>query len=298
MPPPPTTDTRTFDGRTPTTPVGSPTLRITYVGPNMELFQAAYRSDHHRFHHESRYVRTVADLRLMRPMPDVVLISPLVITPAGIRGACAAQAILPPSTLLVVLYNSLGSSHAMYCRHALAGNCHPRILLHYPTPALTATDVVARIDTVARGRGGGPQVATTGHLPGELTLGRETTDLGRLLSDDTDSHRNNASLTFARLLHAAAVDPTWATWKDLANRLGFAEGHVKNTKAKLGRHIRNEVMVRHSATDPSTHVGVPRDQRAAWRIAEFTRFVTEHRSFIRAYCEHHLDLDHPTHGGA
>ena len=269
-------------------PANTPTLRFAYVGPNMDLVMAAYSTDHRTYNHEAQHVRSVSSVNNLRPLPDVVLVNPMVITVDGVPGACALQEIVSPDTLIVALYTSLGSSHSMFTRHALSGCCHPRMLLHYPTPPLTATDVVGKIDQMTRGRGGGPAIDTTGHLPNELSDGLEATDLGALLAEEADNHRSKESLTYARLLYAAAVDTTWSTWGDLANILGFALGHVKNTKAKLGRDIRTRVMpVR------SHEVGVPPEMRNTWRIAEFTRFVTEHRSFIRAYCEHHLGMTPP-----
>ena len=262
------------------------TLRIAYVGPNMDLVQAAYRDDHEQPSHETMHVRSVPDVRLLHPMPDVVVLNPMVVTTEGVAGACALQAIVPANTLIVAIYSSLGNSHTMYTRHALAGDCHRHMLLHYPSPTLQSERVVNKIDRMARAHGGGPRIDTTGHLPDELTAASGTTNLGRLLFEDSQNHRSETSLTYARLLYVAAVDPTWATWRDLANQLGFAEGHVKNVKAKLGRAIHSRVL-----PGRAQDVGVPLDQRKAWRIAEFTRFVTEHRSFIRAYCEHHLSLN-------
>lgn len=268
-------------------PPPSSTLRIAYVSQNMDVARAAYMAEHVYLNHETVHIRSAAEIRRMHLKPDVIVINPLVMTTHGIEGPCAAQEILSPSTLIVVLYPSLGSSHTVYTRHALNGKCHPRMLLHYPSPFLRSGDVVKKIDQMARGKGGGPLIDTTGHIPRELTHGPLAFDLGELILTNAYKHRNGDSLTYGRLLYAAAVDTTWGAWKDLAARLGFAEGHVKNVKARLGRDIRSLVEAR-----TSTEIGVPRDQNKAWRIVEFTRFVTEHRSFIRTFCEHHLHLDH------
>ena len=265
--------------RTPTPPTS--TVRLAYVGPNMDLAERAYRPVHTRLGHDTQYVRTVSEVASLPLVPDVVVINPLVITTQGIDGACALQAVIPRSTLMVALYTSLGSSHAMYTRHALGGHCHPRMLLHYPNPVLRPEDIVSRVDALARRRGGGAQVSTTGHLPSTLTVGCARTGLGELLAEESRSKRSaEGSLTFARLLYVAASDSSWKTWKDLANLLDFAEGHVKNTKARLGQRLRSTVLPDQPEAGSPTH--------GTWRIAEFTRFVTEHRSFIRAYCEHHL----------
>ena len=256
-------------------------VRLAYVGPNMDLAERAYRPVHVEMGHATRYVRTVSDVARMRLVPDAVVINPLVSTPVGIDGACAMQAVVPNTTLIVALFTSVGSAHAMYTRHALAGGCHPRMLLHYPDPMLTAEDVVTKVDVLVRGNGGGPPVSTTGHLPEPLVAGSTRTGLGVLLTEECRSKRSaNGSLTWARLLYVAATDSTWKTWKDLANLLDFAEGHVKNTKARLGKELKSSVLF------DQPLAGVP-GSRDAWTIAEFTRFVVEHRSFIRAYYEHH-----------
>ncbi len=263
-------------------PPPSSVLRIAYVGQNMDIARAAYMAEHVYLNHETHYVKSVADIRHLQPRPDVIVINPLVITTNGIEGPCAAQNVVAPHTLIVVLFPSLGSSHTVYYVHASKGNCHPRMLLHYPSQSLSATDVVNKIDQMARGKGGGRLIDTTGHIPSELAFGRHAFDLGDLIATNADKH-SNGELTYGRLLYAAAVDPTWGAWKDLAARLDFAEGHVKNVKGRLGREIRKRV----KATD----IGVPRSQATTWPLVEFTRFVTEHRSFIRTFCENHLDLD-------
>ncbi len=254
-------------------------LRVIYIGPNMDLAEAAYREEHKALGHDTRHLRSVGDVKLLQPTPDVVVINPLVITSEGIEGACALQAVVPATTVIVALYTSLGISHAMFTRHALAGHCHPRMLLHYPDPALKPVDILTRIDRLARRKGGGAQIADTGHLPASLTDSGRRTGLGELLVQESGTRRSASdSLTYGRLLYTAATDSTWTTWGDLAQLLGFAEGHVKNTRTNLGKALRSSVL-------PEAGVPLPKQE---WRIPEFTRFVTEHRSFIRAFCEHHL----------
>ncbi len=268
--------------------VAGQALRVVYIGPNMDTVELAYRKVHTERGHSVHYVRTVAHVAQLNLAPDVAVINPLVLTPQGIDGACALQAIVPASTVIVALFTTLGSSHTMFTRHALAGRCHPRMLLHYPNPNVQAADIIGQMDRLARGHGGGHQVRTTGHLPPSLIPTDAEKELGQVLSENSDQCRSaDDSLTFARLLYAASVNADWSTWGDLASTLGFAEGHVKNTKAKIGRVLTTEVL------PDRAEVGVPRQRpnkggQPTWRIAEFTRFVTEHRSFIRAYCEHHL----------
>lgn len=259
-------------------------LRVVYVGPNMDVFLGAYQSSHDKYGHTTEYIPNVAAVGQLQPAPDVAVISPMVLTPDGVDGACALQAALTDETLIVAIYTTLGPSHSMYARHALGGRCHPRMLLHYPNIKLDAGEIVATIDRLGRHDNPDRSIHTTGYLPRDLQPHCSRKDLGQILSENIEASRSaNDSLTFARLLHEAATNRTWSTWGELAFTLGFGEGHVKNTKARIGHILTEEVLVGDS------DVGAPDQATRLWRIGQFVRFVTEHQSFIRAYCQNHLD---------
>lgn len=264
-------------------------IRVAYVGPNMDVFEAAYQPVHQALGHSIEYVRTVGELPSLSPKPDVVVINPLVVTPFGVDGACAVHEVVSEETVIFVIYTNIGASHTMYTRHALAGRCHPRMLLHYPSIHLDRNDIIDEMDRLVRGAGGGPQIRTTHQLPPSLIHGLNRKDLGRVLLENVEQSRSaRDSLTFASLLYVAALNSHWATWGDLAGLLGFGIGHVKNTKARIGRILTEEVLPDEAAVGAPK---LPTGTGQRWSIAEFTRFVTEHRSFIRAYCEHHLLIE-------
>ncbi len=235
-------------------------LRVDFVGPMMDLVLAAYRPSLEARGHAPDYVDNIQALRCRHPLPDVVVISPLVTTENGLEGACAAHSVISERTLLVAMIMSLDHSHTQYVQHALGGRCHRRTLIHYPQRSLSADDVVTHIDREARRST--PRQRTTAALPSSL-ISRSRVDLGQILLEDP---------AFARLVHAASTHDRWCTAKDLASLLDIAEGTAKNIKSRLGRRLAEEHCI-------------PGDVK--WTSQHFVRFVTENRAFIRGFVPIH-----------
>ncbi len=239
-----------------------PPIRVGYVGPNMDLALGAYRGEHQARGHQIEYYSNPDHLP-KAPFPDVVVIGPLQEGNGRIEGPCLVSGFVPPTTLIVAIGTAQGRSHAMWIKHALDGHCHRRILIHYPRPNCHARQIVEQVDRAARQSG--DLFRTTGAIPEPLLLNGASMDLGQLMDDP--------SLT--ELLFLAATDRDWSTWSQLARKLGLAEGTTKNRMSKVGRLAFDGGLL------PS---GANESQR--FRAADFVRFVTEHRSFIRAYYQH------------
>lgn len=236
-------------------------LRIAYVGPGMDLAMAAYAAVHVALHHEVDYFPG-PDQVPRAPSPDVVFIAPLPIRNGRIEGPCLVSGLVPSTTLIVALATTQGHSHAMFVKHALGGRCHQRILVHYPRPGFTAEDLVSRVDAVARQEG--PTAGSLCGVPDFLDLREAKLDLGQIMEDQTLSD----------FLYVAATDPDWSSWKELAELVGYSEGTVKNRMSTFGKKAEAAGLI------------PPRDPDGKYRIGAFLRYITEHRSFIRAHAQH------------
>lgn len=239
-----------------------PAIRIGYVGPSMDLAHAAYRDGHRLLGHVVEYYLSPGHLPMSPPL-DVVITAPLVWKNGRMEGPCLLSLCLPPTTLIVALATVEGPSHAMFVKHALGGRCHPRILVHYPVPTFAAVDFVERIDVVCRRPG--PVAEVVCAIPDALDLRSAKKDLGQIMSD--------TKLT--EFLYVAATDRSWSTWRELADKLGFSEGTIKNKMSQFGR-----LAAKAGLTNPKA------DPQSKYRAADFVRYIQEHQSFIRAYAQH------------
>lgn len=263
----------------------SSSLRFAYVGPSLGLARAAYAPWHDARGHSCEYYRSAGQLP-RNPAPDVVVHAPLDRTVEGLVGSCAISKMVPKTTLLVPIFSTVGYSHAMFVRHALAGDCHPRMLLHYPNPKLTGGDVV---ELMARTATRGDALLTTEALPSALCLHGMVDDLGRIMAENR---------RMAELLYLGATDRDWSQWKDLADKLHLADGTIKNLNARLrDRLIAARILsgIRPYRGAPAGgngaavgHAPAP-PGKATWTAGQLVRFCTEHRSFILAYGQSHLE---------
>ncbi|MGI9596619.1 MAG: hypothetical protein ACR2QK_10690 [Acidimicrobiales bacterium] len=270
--------TQAVAGRSP-----SSSLRFAYVGPSMGLAKAAYAPWHEQRGHSCEYYRSAVQIPA-NPAPDVVVHAPLDRTVDGLVGACAIAMMVPKTTLLVAIFSTVGYSHAMFVKHALGGDCHPRMLLHYPNPKLRGEDVVERM---ARAASSYDAVTTTAPLPTALCLDGVVSDLGQIMAENR---------RMAELLYLGATDRDWSQWKDLATRLHLADGTIKNLNAKLRDRLIEAGIV--NRTRPMAAIG-PGDNgmdadggppsKNTWTAGQLVRFCTEHRSFILAYGQSHLE---------
>ncbi len=238
-------------------------LRIKYLGRNMDLPAEAFSAEHRRRGHRIDLAGAVDEVS-MRPPPDAVAHAPLEKSSTDLISCCALAQLVPPSTLLFSIFQQVGPSHAMFVRHALRGNCHPRMLLHVPGGHATAGAVIDKLEAAVEGP---DDVRTTAAFPPELVTGCDP-DLGEIMQDKT---------RFAELLYTAATN-RWGSWGDLTRLLSVGDGVVKNTNAELGRVLQAS--------------GIERTDEK-WTAQHFARFVTEYRSFIVAYGQGHLGLPAP-----
>jgi hypothetical protein len=148
----------------------------------------------------------------------------------------------------------------MWIRHALNEHCHPRILIHYPNPTYTGKELIYQIDQAVRREG--PIAKTTWGIPEHLDLAGVTADLGELMENPA----------WGEFLYVAATNPNWANWQDLALELSLVAGTVKNRMSSFGRR--------------AVEVGLLPMNDGKFRAGQFVRYVTEHRSFIRAHYQH------------
>ena len=235
-----------------------PPVRIAYVGPNMDLAKAAYLQRHLELGHQVEYYLRPEDIP-EAPKPDVVITLPLVQRNDRVEGPCLLTTLVEATTLIVALGVSHGQSYSMWVKHALEGRCHDRILIHNPTPSMSASDVVEEINR--RARQPGPITETTASLPNELLLNGAKRDLGQLMDE-----RNMGDF----LWHAATAD--WAMWSELATKLGLAEGTVKNRMKCFAVTAKEAGLI-----DKGTE---------QFRIVNFIRFLAAHYSFINSYVHH------------
>lgn len=240
-------------------------VRVAYVGPNMDLAMAAYLPHHRNVGHEVEYYVTPDHLPVSPPQ-DVVVIAPLASRNGRIEGPCLVSSLVPPTTLIVALATVEGPAHAMFVKHAFGGRCHNRILVHYPRPGFRGSDFVGKLDAAIRRPG--PVAEAMCGVPESLDLTHATVDLGQILDDPT----------LTDFLYVAATDRHWSTWNELAVKLHLSEGTVKNRMTKFGQ----------TATEAGL-IPANTDRKHKFRAGEFVRYVTEHRSFIQAYAQHHED---------
>lgn len=239
------------------------TIRITYVGPLMDLIMAAGETWHRRFGHAVDHRAKVEDLLHQYPAPDVVVCRPLAKSDQGLVGACALQSVIGPGTLLVALVADVDGSHAQWAHHSLVGACHPRMLIHYATPAVDPEELVGAIDRAARRNNS--RVETTRPLPKNLLLPPEVEDLGQIMADDD---------RFARLLYAVAVHGRWETDEAIASTLHITRGSLKNLKTQLRNRLYE------SGCLPA---------EVSWSSVHLVRCVAEHLDFIEAFVPHHCE---------
>ncbi|MCP3988821.1 MAG: hypothetical protein GY724_07095 [Actinomycetia bacterium] len=240
-------------------------LRIDYLGSSMDLPAKAFAAEHQARGHEVKQRRTIADLPTIPP-PDVVVHAPLDKTPAGLVSTCVLANHVVPTTLLVMMFNDVGNSHAMLALHARRGHCHPRLLLHWPGSIPRSPGAVVNEIEVAATRA--DRVSVTAPLPPGLLIDADQ-DLGEVMG---------AKERFASLLYIAASHHQWGSWGELTPLLRVGDGVVKNINSELGGVLKDARLV-----PPGTK----------WTSQRFARFVTEHRSFIIAYGSGHLGLEPP-----
>lgn len=240
------------------------TIRISYVGPLMDLVMAAGEASHRRLGHAVDHRAKVEDLLRVYPAPDVVVCRPLAKSDQGSVGACALQSIIGPGTLLVALVADVDGSHAQWIHHGLAGECHPRMLIHPATPGVSVEAFVAAIDYAARRNIA--RVETTSAVPRDLLLPPDVEDLGQIMAGDD---------RFARLLYAVAVHGRWETDEAIASTLHITRGSLKNLKTQLRNRLSE------SGCLPT---GV------SWSSVHLVRCVAEHLAFIEAFVPHHCDV--------
>ncbi|MCP4226415.1 MAG: hypothetical protein GY773_24015 [Actinomycetia bacterium] len=231
----------------------------------MDLPAKAFAAEHQARGHEVRHRRTIADLPTIPP-PDVVVHAPLDKTPAGLVSTCVLANHVVPTTLLVMMFNDVGNSHAMLALHARRGHCHPRLLLHWPGSIPRSPGAVVNEIEVAATRA--DRVSVTAPLPPGLLIDADQ-DLGEVMG---------AKERFASLLYIAASHHQWGSWGELTPLLRVGDGVVKNINSELGGVLKDARLV-----PPGTK----------WTSQRFARFVTEHRSFIIAYGSGHLGLEPP-----
>ncbi len=271
-------NTQPLAGRSP-----SSSLRFAYVGPSMGLARAAYAPWHDARGHSAEYYPSAAQIP-RNAAPDVVVHAPLERTDDGLVGSCVISRLVPDTTLLVPIFPTVGHAHAMFVKHALSGDCHPRMLLHYPNPGLTGEDVVERMAKAAISN---DARVTTAPLPAALCLDGVACDLGRIMAENR---------RMAELLYLGATDRDWSQWKDLSDRLHLADGTIKNLNAKLRDRLLEARIIpqgKPSGGLPSSTNGSAASQgqscRTTWTAGQLVRFCTEHRSFILAYGQSHLE---------
>ena len=247
-------------------------IRVSYVGPTMDLVAEAYRAPHERLSHSVTYHASIDGLTTTAVPPDVVVCNPLArIHPGGIEGACAIHDVVPEHTLVVCLFTRVEHSHAMFVKHALNGSCHPRMLLHYPLPHIGVDEVVEKLDSMARRQGGGSPIQTVAPLPNSLLpFGPEVKDLGSIMAENEG---------LAKLIYTAATYRSWSTFSDLAREMNQAEGTTKNMKLALKKAL--------------TEAGLFPASEIKWTLGQFVRFVVEYQSFILAFGNKHLGFEEP-----
>lgn len=239
-------------------------LRVDYLGASMMLTAAAFAEEHRARDHRVSHHERLDELSLTTP-PDVVFHHPLDRTAGGLVPTCALSQRLPDHVLLVPIFSDFGPSNEMFVHHALRGNCHPKMLLHWiGADRRTPTSVLDQVEAALEGTGG---IDFTGSFPRSLDV--TGADLGEVMASRE---------RFGRLLYMAASSRSWATWGDLTRILALGDGVVRNTNGELGSVLKEARII-------------PADSR--WTAQGFTRFVTEYRSFIVAYGQFHLDYDPP-----
>ena len=240
-------------------------LRIDYLGSSMALPAKAFAAEHQARGHEVNHRRTIDDIS-MTPPPDVVIHAPLDKTAHGLVSTCLLANHVASTTLLVMMFNDVGNSHAMLALHARRGHCHPRLLVHWPgSMSSTPGGVVNEIEASATSP---DQVANIVPLPAGLLVEADQ-DLGEVME---------AKERFASLLYVAASNYQWGSWGELTPLLNVGDGVVKNINSELGGVLKDARLI-----PPGTK----------WTSQRFARFVTEHRSFIIAFGSGHLGLEPP-----
>lgn len=238
-------------------------LRIDYLGDSLRLTASALAGEHHARGHTIACAPDLGGVSMATP-PDVVLHQPLDRTPDGLVGTCALARLLPAHALLVPMFSDFGSSHAMFVRHALRGNCHPKMLLHWlGCEQRTPCQVLDRVEHAAGLTAG---VDFAGSFPPFDVSGP---DLGEIMAERE---------RFGRLLYVGAWSQSWSSWGDLTRLLAVGDGVVRNVNSELGRELKRAGIVAESCR---------------WTAQRFTRFVVEHRSFIVAFGQSHLGYEPP-----
>lgn len=215
--------------------------------------------------HSVTVVDSVDDVPLS-PLPDVIVHEPLEKCSYGVAGSCALASRFPEQTLLLAVFCDIGPSRAMFLHHAMAGRCHPRMLLHWPGNDDWWEEEGQGLMERAVARE--PIVERVAVFPSDLDF-KADCDLGVLM--DRKGFRD--------FLHLAAVHTDWGSFADLDKLLNVAKGVSKNTSSKLGTELKRRGLV---AAD--------RD----WTAQRLKGLVSSHRSFILAYGQGHLGLPRPT----
>lgn len=233
------------------------------MGPVMDLIMEAYKPAHEKSSHEVLYHLKNADHIAGVARPDIVFCSPLAMAEDSMEGCCSVSRFVDDGTLVVALFASVDKSNAMFTVHARSGDCHSNMLLHYPRPENTVEDVIGVVDDAARRRSS-PKVEASYPLPKALIPPYQR-DIGSIMREKPD---------LQEFLYRAALDSNWSTWGQLANILGMAEGSVKNKKLAFHKELIEAGCV----------------ESGKWSVGDFVRYMTEHRTFVRAYAESHLEF--------